>query len=220
MNKNIMNLILILSPLILLIVLGYVVPIEIFPSLESIRDYVRSFGILAPIIFVGINILQVIVTPISHYFIGIAGGFIFGTVFGFIYNYIGRVIGSILAFYIARKIGFPIIRKFIKNETINKFTSLMERGSFIIFIMYALPFFPDDEVSYLLGLSKISFFVYLVIILLGHIPGAFFSAATGSLIAGKEFLLIAIGIVVSAPALIILWFYRSKIEKLIQKYSI
>jgi len=71
---------------IVLLILGYIFPSQFFSNQESIRDFVNLFGIFAPLAFVILQILQVIVTPFSHYAVSIAGGFIFGTWLGFIYN--------------------------------------------------------------------------------------------------------------------------------------
>lgn len=77
---------------IILIILGYIFPSTFFSSQESIRNFVSQFGVFAPIVFIILQILQVVLTPISHYTVSIAGGFIFGLWYGFIYNYIGRVL--------------------------------------------------------------------------------------------------------------------------------
>jgi len=71
---------------IVLLILGYIFPSSFFGSQEAIRDFVSQFGVFAPLAFIMLQILQVIITPFSHYAVSIAGGFIFGTWQGFIYN--------------------------------------------------------------------------------------------------------------------------------------
>ena len=78
--------ILTITPIILL-TLGYIFPSTFFSSQESIRTFVNSWGIFAPIAFIFLQIVQVILTPLSHYTVSVAGGFIFGTWQGFIYNW-------------------------------------------------------------------------------------------------------------------------------------
>ena len=106
--------ILLIIPFILLI-LGYLYPSSFFSNQEAIRNYVNSFGSFAPIIFIILQILQVVITPISHYAVSIAGGYIFGLWLGALYNFIGRVIGTIIAFYLARYIGKKIVEKVVNK---------------------------------------------------------------------------------------------------------
>ena len=85
---------------IILLILGYIFPSQFFWNQEAIRTYVNQFWVFAPVVFIAIQALQVIITPLSHYTISIAGWFIFGTWLWFIYNWIGRVIWTTIAFYL------------------------------------------------------------------------------------------------------------------------
>jgi len=99
---------------IVLLIIGYIYPLTFFSSQETIRDFVNQFGILSPLVFIVLQILQVVITPFSHYAVSFAGGFIFGTWQGFIYNWIGRVIGTAIAFYLGRYFGRKIIKHVVK----------------------------------------------------------------------------------------------------------
>ena len=165
---------------IILLILGYIYPSAFFSNQERIRDFVESYGIFAPVVFVIIQILQVVLTPISHYVVGLAGGFIFGTWYGFILNYIGRVIGTLIAFYLGRRFGRKIIKRVVKQENLAKYDKLFEKGNLILFLMYFLPIFPDDELSYLASFSSMKARVFIPIILLGHIGGSLGLAILGS----------------------------------------
>jgi uncharacterized membrane protein YdjX (TVP38/TMEM64 family) len=118
---------------IALLILGYVYPSAFFSSQDQIKNFIEPYGILAPIMFVILQILQVVLTPISHYAVGLAGGFIFGTWYGFILNFIGRVIGTLIAFYLGRKFGRRIIKHLVKSETLRKYDRLFEKGKLILF---------------------------------------------------------------------------------------
>jgi len=183
MNKRakLLFIILTLLPIVLLLAYGYFFPSSFFSNQEAIRNYVIRFGILAPIIFVLLQATQVVITPISHYAVGLAGGFIFGTWWGFFLNYIGRVIGHIISFFLARTIGRPIVEKLVKKKTLERYDSFWEKGgSFVLFLIYYLPLFPDDEVSYIAGTSKIKTIPFLIANILGHVGGAMALAYIGS----------------------------------------
>ncbi|MDD2478180.1 MAG: hypothetical protein PHW45_04370 [Candidatus ainarchaeum sp.] len=64
---------------ILFLIYGYIYPSTFFSNQEIIRDYILSFGSFAPLAYILPQIVQVVITPINHYVIGILGGYIFGT---------------------------------------------------------------------------------------------------------------------------------------------
>ena len=165
---------------IVLLILGYIFPSQFFGNQETIRDFVNQFGIFAPLAFIVLQILQVVITPFSHYAVSIAGGFIFGTWQGFIYNWIGRVIGTAIAFYLGRYLGRKIIKHVVKEETIKKYDYYFDKGKILLFLAYFLPVFPDDELSYLAGFSAISPRIFLPLMAVGHISGSLALAYVGN----------------------------------------
>lgn len=197
---------------IILIILGYIFPSAFFASQESIRTFVTSFGIFAPIAFILLQILQVVLTPISHYAVSIAGGFIFGLWQGFIYNWIGRVIGTTIAFYLGRKFGRKIIQHVVKPETLGKYDKLFDKGKFVLFLMYFLPLFPDDELSYLAGFSSMKAKVFLPIMILGHIGGSLGLAVLGSGLSYKHPVFIIGSIITIICGILFVLYYRKIID--------
>lgn len=76
--------------------------------------------------------------------------------------------------------------KFVKQETLDKYDRYISNKSFILFILYFLPLFPDDELSYLAGLSKMKFRMFFLANFLGHIGGSLGLAYLGSGIDTKD----------------------------------
>ena len=194
-------------PIILLIV-GYLYPSSFFSSQEQIREFIEPYGVLAPLMFILIQILQVVLTPISHYTIGLAGGFIFGTWYGFILNWTGRVIGTLIAFYLGRNFGRNIVKNVVKPKTLRKYDRLFEKGKLILFLMYFLPLFPDDELSYLAGFSSMKAKVFIPIMLLGHIGGSLGLAVLGSGLSYKTPLFIIFSIITLLAGVSFAIFYK------------
>lgn len=141
------------------------------------------------VIFVFVQIVQVIIPPISHYFTSMLGGYVYGPIEGGTLNWIGRVIGQFIAFYLALRAGnwmrermgwdFTIFEKIVAGGKSN----ILLRAT-VIFSMIALPFFPDDELSYAMGFAKFPFKVFSVITIFGHLLGSYALAFLGS---GQEF---------------------------------
>lgn len=177
---------------------------------EAIRNIVSGYGIFAPIVFIFIQIGQNVIAPIAHYPILLAGGFVFGPVLGFLYNWIGTSIGTILIILLARKFGRPLVNKMVSQKFITKYDHIIQKLSpFGLFLMYALPVFPDDEITYLIGVSNMPVKSIIFAILLGKIPGAALSF-TGDKIAG-----ISTTIFVQILVLVVgaLFYFRKRIFK-------
>ncbi len=193
---------------IILLIIGYLYPSAFFSNQETLRNYVESFGIFTPAVFIFIQILQVVLTPINHYTIGILGGFIFGVWKGFLYNWVGRVIGTLIAFYLGRKFGRKIIQKIVKPKTIKKYDKIFEKGKFLIFLAYFLPFFPDDEISYLAGFSSLKARIFIPIMIIGHISGSLSLAYLGNGISLKDPTFILLSLITLIGGILFILFYK------------
>lgn len=142
----------------------------IFESVETLQAFIGSAGLWGPLIFMFIQALQVIIPMLPGFVTCIAGALIFGPIAGFIYSYIGVCIGSVAAFYLARRYGTSLVKKFVKEETYNKYISWLEKGKkfdIIFLLAIFLPTAPDDVLCFVAGLTKIRWKKFVTIILLG-----------------------------------------------------
>lgn len=172
-------------------VLGFLIQI-LYPNLyfdnqEALRDWVSSFEPFDRVAFVFLQALQVIITPISHYVLGLLGGAVYGVWEGFILNWSGRMIGHIAAYWIGFYFGAKVIAYFFDEKDFNAYkrfingtpeTLHLRLG--IFFIILFLPLFPDDEISYLVGVAALPFRYYLPVLALGHIGGSIGLAYIGA----------------------------------------
>ena len=150
------------------------------------RSKIAAAGVFGPLLFVLMQALQVVVTPISHYTIGAIGGFLYGPWIGGLLNWVGRIIGHLTAFFLARTIGRPVVNRFVAPETIEKYDRYVSDKSLVLFLSYFLPLFPDDEISYLAGLSKMRFRMFFLANMFGHVGGSLGLAYIGSGIDTKD----------------------------------
>lgn len=157
---------------------------QLFPfTQQEAADWIRRSP-ADRFLFVGLQTVQVLIPPVSHYFTSILGGYIYGAVEGGLLNYIGRLIGQILAYAIARKFANQFLGKHVlPYERLRRLVSggaNLRIRALIIFTMIALPFFPDDELSYLMGLAGFPVPLFLLVTVFGHILGSFALAFLGS----------------------------------------
>ena len=159
----------IIMTILICIFIIYALKVGVFESPEKLVKYIKEYGVMAPIIFIFIQIIQVVLPVIPGGASCLAGVLAFGGFAGFIYNYIGLCIGSVIAFLLSRKYGIKLVLKLFKEETVNKYVSYIKNKKFekIFFWGIFLPGAPDDLLCYVAGVSNISFKKFLVIIILG-----------------------------------------------------
>lgn len=208
-NAAIVLTILSLVPLALL-VYGYLHRDAFLASQEAVRLAVEPYGAWAPLAFVALQILQVVLTPINHYVVGLAGGFLFGPLLGSVLNYIGRTIGHILAFAIARHLARPIIDRYVSPEKMAKYDKYVSGSGFLLFLAYFLPVFPDDELSYIAGASKMPWKRFLIAVLLGQIGGSVGLAVPGAGLSPTSMPVIGISLLSLAAAGALFWAVRKR----------
>ena len=143
---------------------------DILTSQENMQKFVMGFGTAAGIIFVLIQIIQVIIPVIPGGVSCVAGVIVFGAGMGFVYNYVGICIGSILVFLIAKRYGRPLMVKMFDKKLIDKYESWTEKnGRFTKLFALAifLPVAPDDFLCYLAGTTRMKLKTFTAVILLG-----------------------------------------------------
>lgn len=152
-----------------------------FTSKEQVRDWLISFGPAAPLVFIFIQSLQVVFAPIPGEATGFLGGFLFGIPKGFLYSTVGLTLGSSLAFLLGRWLEIHFVEKVVRKETLEKFDFIIERqGALLAFLFFLIPGFPKDYLCFILGLSKMPFRVFLIINIIGRMPGTFLLTLQGA----------------------------------------
>lgn len=147
----------------------YGLRLEILQDKMLLVDYIKKFGIIAPLFFISLQAFQVVFPVIPGGASCLAGVLAFGSAFGFVYNYIGLIIGSLIAFYLSKKYGLSLVRKIFKEETIQKYLKYINDSRFdtIFFLCIFIPGLPDDIMCYIAGLSKMNYKTFLISILIG-----------------------------------------------------
>ncbi|MFA6461876.1 MAG: TVP38/TMEM64 family protein [Candidatus Woesearchaeota archaeon] len=137
---------------------------------NQIKDFVLSFGYLAPLMITLLQAIQNIVPFLPHEITAVAAGFIFGPVMGIVYTLIGAFIGSAVVFQIARKYGKKLAEKvFDKKEVVHFNLMFKKNKAWTIFIARLVPLFPNDLVSFAAGLTNIKFMWFNIVSTLGFV---------------------------------------------------
>lgn len=142
----------------------------IFTSGQRLEETAAGFGVMAPVLFVLFQAVQVVIPVLPGGVSCLAGVLLFGAVKGFLYNYIGICIGSILAFSLAKSCGRPLLPKLFGQKLIQKYDSWTgdhKRFDRLFALAIFLPVAPDDFLCYLAGTTMMTWRKFIAVILLG-----------------------------------------------------
>lgn len=148
---------------------------------RQLEDFLKRSGMMAPVVFIVIQAVQVVI-PILPGSIGCAFGVMFfGAVSGFVYNYVGICAGSVAAFLVAKRYGTAFVRNVTGDKFYRKYRGFLKKKKEferLFALLIFLPVAPDDLLCYLAGISSMSLKRFTVIILLGK-PLAIFLYSMG-----------------------------------------
>ena len=178
---------------------------------EKFRQWVDSHGLLGPLAFLGMMVLQVFVAVIPGEPLEIGAGYAFGAVEGTILCILGAAIGSTLVFLFVRRFGVRAVEVFISREKIHslRFLQNTRRVHLFLLVAFLLPVTPKDVLCYVAGLTTLKLGPFILISSICRLPSIVTSTIGGSALGSGQWGMAAI---VFAATLVIsaigLWIYK------------
>lgn len=186
----------------------------------ALRAWIGQFGALAPLVFILVQAVQVVIAPIPGQFVALASGYLFGSIPGTIYSLTGVLVGSAVAFTLAKRYGRTLVEKLLHDDVLTRFDGFVERVGLPGLLAFVLiPGLPDDVICFLAGLTKWRLRTFIAVISIGRLP-----AYVVTVVAGGEFAdgqlttgLLLVGVVIGLSA----FGYRNQetIQDLIQRFE-
>src|SRR5438309_9856726 len=188
--------------------------VRLYVDKRFLKHTLREWGVLAPVIFIGLQALQVIVAPIPGELSGILGGYLFGQWVGLLYSTIGLVLGSVTAFAVGRWLGARYVQKLVSPDIWRKMGFIVEaEGAILCFIIFLIPGLPKDMACYLFGLSPMPFWIFAVVSTLGRIPDTWVLSAQGAHTATGHYIEVLLLTAIVAALAVPLYYARHRIVK-------
>lgn len=169
-TRKLLNIATVISLSVIVVLTIYGVKTGLLTDRDKLEMLVKESGIWGPLLFILIQMVQVVLPIIPGGITCGAGVVIFGAWHGLLYNYIGIVAGSMINFYLARRYGQCFVKYFVKEETYEKYIGWLEKGKkFDKFFAFAIffPCAPDDVLCLIAGLTRMTWKKFTTIILLG-----------------------------------------------------
>lgn len=150
-------------------------------SLEELQRYITQFAPYSHLAFFLLQFLSVVLAPIPSNISAAAGGALFGIWPAFWLTFAAVLCGSILVFRLARVLGRPFADRFVSRHLSERYQSVLRRKAAPFLVLaFLFPYFPDDILCILAGLTDLSARRFLLIILLTRPWGLLFASALGN----------------------------------------
>ena len=159
--------------IVIVILLIYGFRAGLFTSAEELQAFLLQFGAAAGLVFLLVQVVQVVIPIIPGGASSTVGVLLFGAVQGFFLNYAGMCIGSVIAFYLSQRYGRRLLCAMFDDALIEKYeswTSANHRFTKLFAIAIVIPFMPDDFLCYLAGTTAMPWKHFIPIVFLGRIP--------------------------------------------------
>jgi uncharacterized membrane protein YdjX (TVP38/TMEM64 family) len=191
----------------------------LFSSPETLREWIRGTGVVAPLVFIAVQAFQVVFFFIPGEIPQVAGGYMFGLWVGTVLSLVGITLGATFNFVIARLLGIPFVNVLFsvqKVEQARRITS-SPKARLSFFLFFLIPGIPKDILCYVAGLSMMKLPIFLLFSTLGRIPGIVGSALIGDAAADRRWILAGTIFFVAAVLFVLGFLYRERIQRLLEE---
>ena len=159
---------------------------------ERFRAWIGERGVWGVAAFMLLNMLQVFVAVIPGGPFSMAAGYAFGPLWGTLICLAATTAASTLVLLIVRRWGGSAVR-FLSGKDPEELALFqkMERAEWVFLLVFLIPGSPKDVLSYAAGLMKLPLPSWIVINLIGRIPGILLSVLGGDRVMRGDYLLAA-----------------------------
>src|SRR5262245_40453802 len=186
--------------------------VQLYVDKRFLKQTLREWGVLAPVIFIVLQALQVVVSPIPGEATGILGGYLFGEWLGLLYSTAGLTLGSMAAFGLGRWLGAHYVKNLVSKDTWDRMGFIVEaEGALLCFIIFLIPGLPKDIVCYLFGISPMPFWLFAIVSAFGRIPGTWVLSAQGAHTAAGHYMRVILVPAIAVAIALPLYYYRHRI---------
>ena len=138
---------------------------------QWLETWIKGMGMLAPLAFILLRTIAIVLTAVPNAPLDVAGGVLFGPFWGTVYSLLGSEAGAVSCFLLARALGRDAISRLLhRNVSFGDGYPQRQMGYVVMFARFE-PVFSFALVSYGAGLTGISLGTFALSTLIGMTPG-------------------------------------------------
>ena len=150
-------------------------------SQEKLGEYIARCAPWSHLAYFGIQLVSVVVAPIPSNITAAAGAYLFGLWPSFLLTWGAVALGSAVVFVLARALGQGFAAQFVGEKLSEKYLDVIRRKRDVFLALaFLFPFFPDDILCILAGLTDIPFKRFFVLVAVCRPWGLLVSCLVGS----------------------------------------
>lgn len=177
--------------IVIFLIASVVITIYLWPFFKDLKDpikqeefknWIQSQGFKGFLVFLGMQVLQIVVAFIPGEITEILAGAMYGPIFGTLFCSLGIVIATLIIYGLVALIGKPIVEVFVSksNEKKWKFLRDSQRVEAIFMFVFLLPTTPKDVLIYFAATCKVKLLRIIIISSIVRIPSIMFSTFLGA----------------------------------------
>lgn len=140
-------------------------------KVKLLQRFFESFGAAAPVVYVAMVTVEVVLAPLPGMMLYAPGGVVFGGFWGGLLSTVGNVLGAGIACQLMRTLGRPYFERWLQRETLRSYESqLVQSGVWIVFLLRLNPLTSSDLVSYAAGATRMPVWKVMLGTLFGMAP--------------------------------------------------
>lgn len=153
---------------------------ETLHSKQAMEAYIAKFSPWSHLMYFLIQLVSVIIAPIPSNITALVGAVMFGFLPAFLLTWGAVVLGSVIVFLLARGLGQKFVHQFVCQKVSDKYLEVIQRKRDVfLFLAFLFPFFPDDLLCILAGLTDLSLKRFLVLCLVARPWGLLVACGVG-----------------------------------------
>ena len=191
-------------------------------SVDKLQTVILELGFWGRFIFVLLQFLQVTFVPLPSPVLIIAGSLIYGPFQAGLLSIAGILLGSALAFFLGKMFGRKLVAFMVGDKTERKWRKFLSGCKYTFVLMMLLPFFPDDILCMVAGVTDMSWGFFMLTQLITRPISIFLVSyfSSGQIIPyhGWGLIVWAVIIIISVVLLYLSSKYNNQIERYIKNF--
>ncbi len=184
------------------------------------QAFIQSYGPWAPIVFMAVQVGQVILAPIPGEATGFIGGYLFGAGPGFVYSTLSLSLGSWINFKLGRLLGRSFVRRLVPPAQLARLDkNVRHQGVLVIFLLFVFPGFPKDYLCLFLGMTALPLKAFLLMAVIGRMPGTLMLSLQGAMLFERLYGVFAALLGLCALLLFLSYRHRERLYRWIEKMN-
>ncbi|MCQ2550913.1 MAG: VTT domain-containing protein [Clostridia bacterium] len=191
-----------------------------YKDINKLLELVNNNKFMSSFIYLGIMVLQIIISVIPGQIVQMAAGYIFSIPLGLLLSILGVLLGSTCTYFIAKLLGKNFIEMIFGEDKVRSYRAKLnsKKAYLIVFLIYLIPGIPKDLVGYVAGISEIDYAMFIAISTIGRLPGLIGCIVIGEMTYMQNYTAAIVIGVIATILFVIGIIYRKKIENFLDQY--